>query len=61
MVMVHYTILFIAAVSLGLACMAQVPRTPDVEAQRAAMKKLGFLIGKWVWRSIRSAGSGSIC
>jgi hypothetical protein len=25
----------------------QVPRTPDVEAQRAAMQKLGFLIGKW--------------
>jgi hypothetical protein len=27
--------------------MAQTPRTPDVEAQRAAMKKLSFLIGKW--------------
>jgi hypothetical protein len=28
-------------------CMAQLPRTPDAEAQRAAMKKLSFLIGKW--------------
>ena len=58
MVMVHYTILFIAAVSLGLACMAQVPRTPDVEAQRAAMKKLGFLIGKWSGEAsvLRAAG-----
>ncbi|HLY18395.1 MAG TPA: hypothetical protein VKR61_14280 [Bryobacteraceae bacterium] len=28
-------------------CMAQAPRMPDVEAQRAAMKKLGFLVGKW--------------
>jgi len=27
--------------------MAQVPRTPDVQVQRAAMKKLSFLIGKW--------------
>jgi len=23
------------------------PRTPDLEAQRAAMKKLDFLVGKW--------------
>ncbi len=28
--------------------MAQTLRTPDVEAQRAAMKKLGFLVGEWV-------------
>jgi hypothetical protein len=27
--------------------MAQTPRPPDVEAQRAAMKKLGFLVGEW--------------
>jgi len=27
--------------------MAQAPRTPDLEAQRAAMKELGFLIGEW--------------
>jgi hypothetical protein len=27
--------------------MAQTPWTPDVEAQRAAMKKLGFLVGDW--------------
>jgi len=27
--------------------MAQLPRVPDLEAQREAMKKLGFLIGKW--------------
>jgi hypothetical protein len=45
--MIHSTFLFMAAISLGLACMAQVPRTPDVEAQRAAMKKLNFLIGTW--------------
>src|SRR5439155_5651894 len=44
--MVHTVILFLAAVSL-IASMAQAPRTPDVEAQRAAMKKLSFLVGKW--------------
>jgi len=27
--------------------MAQMPRTPDVEVQRTAMKKLGFLVGGW--------------
>jgi hypothetical protein len=27
--------------------MAQAPRAPDVEAQRTAMKKLSFLVGKW--------------
>lgn len=27
--------------------MAQTPRPPDVEAQRTAMKRLGFLVGEW--------------
>ncbi len=27
--------------------MAQPPRMPDVAAQRAAMEKLGFLVGRW--------------
>jgi hypothetical protein len=27
--------------------MAQFPRIPDLNAQRAAMEKLGFLVGKW--------------
>ncbi|HYM12694.1 MAG TPA: hypothetical protein VEU62_18290 [Bryobacterales bacterium] len=28
-------------------CLAQAPRVPDVERQRASMKKLAFLVGKW--------------
>jgi len=28
-------------------CAAQAPSAPDLEAQRAAMKKLAFLVGKW--------------
>jgi len=27
--------------------MAQLPRVPDLAAQREAMKRLGFLVGKW--------------
>jgi len=33
--------------TLVVPCMAQPPRVPDIEAQRSAMKKLSFLIGKW--------------
>jgi len=33
--------------ALLVPCMAQPPRAPDIEAQRAAMAKLGFLIGRW--------------
>jgi Protein of unknown function (DUF1579) len=41
--------------ALLVPCMAQPPRAPDMEAQRAAMKKLDFLVGTWsgdarVWR-----------
>jgi hypothetical protein len=27
--------------------MAQLPRVPDLAAQREAMRKLDFLVGKW--------------
>ena len=33
--------------ALLVLCMAQPPRVPDLEAQRAALKKLDFLVGKW--------------
>lgn len=39
--------LVLALLALLVVCMAQVPRTPDVESQRSAMKKLDFLVGKW--------------
>lgn len=38
--------------------MAQLPRTPDLGAQRAAMKKLGFLVGKWVGEARVLRGPG---
>ena len=34
-------------VALLFPCAAQPPRAPNAEAQRAAMKKLAFLAGKW--------------
>ena len=38
--------------------MAQTPGTPDVEAQRAAMKKLGFLLGEWSGEASALRGPG---
>ncbi len=32
---------------VSVASMAHLPRVPDLNAQRAAMKKLGFLVGTW--------------
>ena len=37
----------LVCMALVVPCMAQLPRTPDLEAQRAAMKKLDFLVGSW--------------
>jgi hypothetical protein len=44
--------------ALPVTSMAQLPRTPDTQAQRAAMKKLGFLIGKWFGEVRVQHGSG---
>jgi hypothetical protein len=38
--------------------MAQPPRVPDLEAQRAALKKLDFLVGKWSGEARVSRGPG---
>lgn len=38
---------FLFALMLALPCLALQVRMPDVEAQRTAMKKLSFLVGKW--------------
>jgi hypothetical protein len=45
--MPHSGPLLLIALALVIPCMAQLPRAPDVEAQRAAMRKLSFLVGKW--------------
>lgn len=38
--------------------MTQLPRTPDLEAQRTAMKRLGFLVGKWAGEARLLRGPG---
>jgi hypothetical protein len=39
-------------------CAAQQPRIPDLEAQRAAMKKLAFAVGRWVGEARLQRGPG---
>jgi hypothetical protein len=46
---------FSLLIALLVPCMAQAPHTPNLDVQRAAMKKLDFLVGRWsgqarVWR-----------
>jgi hypothetical protein len=43
---------------LLIPCFAQQQRTPDLEAQRVAMKKLAFLVGKWRGEARLQRGSG---
>jgi hypothetical protein len=38
--------------------MAQTLRTPDIEAQRVAMQKLGFLVGEWSGEATVLRGPG---
>ena len=38
--------------------MAHLPRVPDLNAQRAAMGKLGFLVGKWNGEARLLRGTG---
>src|SRR5258708_36484318 len=52
------TRLLLAACSTLLPCMAQTPRLPNIETQRAAMKKLEFLIGKWIGEARVLRGPG---
>jgi pimeloyl-ACP methyl ester carboxylesterase len=49
-----------AQANLGAACMAQTPRTLDLETQRTAMKKLGFLVGEWSGEASVLRGPGQL-
>ena len=48
----------LVGMALLVPCMAQPPRVPDLEAQRAALKKLDFLVGKWSGEARVSRGPG---
>ena len=41
-----------------LLFMSQQPHIPDLDAQRSAMKKLGFMIGKWAGEARMLRGPG---
>jgi hypothetical protein len=52
------TIFFL--LTLNLVNMAQAPQTPNIEAQRAAMKKLDFLVGEWSGQASAARGPGIV-
>jgi hypothetical protein len=56
---VHIISIFLLAAFSG-AQMAQTPRTPDLDAQRTAMKRLGFLVGEWSGEASVLRGPGQI-
>jgi len=51
--------LLLVYLSLHSVTMAQTPQPPNVDAQRAAMKKLGFLVGQWSGEATVLRASGS--
>jgi hypothetical protein len=48
-----------AALLLTLATLFQAPRSPNVDAQRVAMRKLSFLAGKWSGEACFFGGTGA--
>ncbi len=46
--------------TFNLITMAQTPPTPNLEAQRTAMKKLDFLIGEWSGQASATRGPGVV-
>src|SRR5260370_32781168 len=48
----------VLAVVLLAPQMAQPPRSPDLEAQRTAMRKLEFLVGTWTGEARITRGAG---
>lgn len=47
-------------IAFMVPCLAQAPRAPDLAAQRAAMKKLGFLVGRWTGEARLQRGPGEL-
>jgi hypothetical protein len=40
--------------------MAQIPKAPDLDAQRRAMKRLDFLVGEWAGQASAARGPGVV-
>ena len=58
--MARWTVTTFFLLTLVLVTMAQTPQTPNLEAQRAAMKKLDFLVGEWSGHASAARGPGVI-
>lgn len=58
--MVRAAVTCVLLLMLTLVTMPQTPRTPDVEAQRTAMKRLDFLVGEWSGGASAVRGPGVI-
>jgi hypothetical protein len=54
------TVFFFFLLTLNLVNMAQAPQTPNIEAQRAAMKRLDFLVGEWSGQASAARGPGIV-
>ena len=50
--------LLLTAFAICTICMAQPQRTPDLQVQLTAMKKLSFLVGKWAGEARLLRGPG---
>lgn len=51
---------FSLLLTLNLVTMAQTPQTPNIEAQRTAMRKLDFLVGEWSGQASAARGPGVV-
>jgi len=50
----------ILLLTLHATTIAQTPQTPNIEAQRAAMKKLSFMVGEWSGEASVVRGPGRV-
>ena len=58
--MAHPAVTIFFLLTLNFVNMAQTPQTPNIEAQRAAMKKLDFLVGEWSGQASAARGPGVV-
>src|SRR5262245_35869613 len=52
------TLVCLLCFAVLVTCLAQQPHMPDLNAQRAAMKKLEFMVGKWSGEARLHQGAG---
>lgn len=58
--MARLTLLPLLVLLVHSTTMAQTPQTPNVDAQRTAMRRLGFLVGEWSGEASALRGPGQV-